>query len=197
MSLNGESSGPDLSMAKAVLGIGLVLVLFARGCDSIGQRAVAHANAKQQAARYALDDKYDDMIIQQGIRKERRALRKKQAEATGKEADDIQKDVDSLDRKEKKILEKKEKEEKQLQWGKWRGLKIAARDAADKNEVWSYWREWIFLAGSLLLMGGCLMVGFKGGGAERWVSLVMVAVVTFSLYVAGAAWVSSLTATMK
>jgi hypothetical protein len=44
----------------------------------------------------------------------------------------------------------------------------------------------------MLLMPGLLAVGFAGQGAERWMCLAILAVVTFSLFVYGAAWSSSL-----
>jgi predicted Zn finger-like uncharacterized protein len=55
-----------------------------------------------------------------------------------------------------------------------------------------YWHEWLFIIGSLILVYGLLIVGFGGDGPEKIVALAMLAIITFSIYVIGAPWVSAL-----
>jgi hypothetical protein len=37
-----------------------------------------------------------------------------------------------------------------------------------------------------------LILAFTGQGAERWIAYIMIAIITFSIYVGGAAWIESI-----
>ena len=52
----------------------------------------------------------------------------------------------------------------------------------------AYWRESVFVVGTILLAFGLFIVSWSAQGAERWISLVMLAIITFSIYVVGLAW---------
>ncbi len=123
----------ELTPPKWLLLIGLVLVIFSRGCDSIRSRGVARSSAKVARAHY--DDASDKKV---------------------------------------------------------EGLRDDARDASIDNVMWGYWTEWIFVLGSILLMIGLILVGFTGAGAERIICLVMIAIITFSIYIGGIAWIPSM-----
>jgi hypothetical protein len=62
--------------------------------------------------------------------------------------------------------------------------------------MWGYWTEWVFVLGSILLMIGLILVGFTGVGAERIICLAMIAIITFSIYIGGIAWLASVVNTM-
>ena len=64
--------------------------------------------------------------------------------------------------------------------------------ARHHNQMWGYWREMLFVLGSIVLSVGLLATGFTGEAPERWICLIMLAIVTFSLYVGGMAWISSM-----
>ena len=66
--------------------------------------------------------------------------------------------------------------------------KIAARDAAANYQMGAYWDEMFFVAGAVILAVGLLMVSSVAQGAERWVALSMIVIITFSLFVIGFAW---------
>ena len=72
-------------------------------------------------------------------------------------------------------------------------MKIRARDAEANNNMWGFWRECLFLLGTVILIIGLLVASFFGKGADRWVCLIILAIVTFSIYVGGIAWISSVT----
>ena len=55
----------------------------------------------------------------------------------------------------------------------------------------SYWHEWLFIIGSVVLALGLLTVAFTGKGPEQWISYIMIAIITFSIYVGGTAWIES------
>jgi hypothetical protein len=66
-----------------------------------------------------------------------------------------------------------------------------ARAARDANISWGYWREWLFVLGTLAFAAGLLTLGAAASGAQRWLLLAMVLILVFSVYVAGTAWLSS------
>ena len=67
--------------------------------------------------------------------------------------------------------------------GKLRELSTAARDAEATQALGSFWREGIFWLGASLFSLALLIVGFSGTGPERWMALVMLAIIVFSLFV--------------
>ncbi len=70
-------------------------------------------------------------------------------------------------------------------------LEDKARDAGYAKRIHPYWHEWLFVLGSLVLVYGLLITGFGAAGPEKIVALVMLAILTFSIYVAGAPWLSA------
>ena len=211
-----------LMLAKLLLGVGLVIVILARGCDSIGQRGVARSQAKVAAEQARFNEKWEDTFTEKGLaaadlgKKERefvKAMRAKQSEFAkvrrpkeqreqhDREMSDLRerhdREMSELRKRRDELSEEQDKEREELERGRWRGLLRARRNASVNNQLWSYWREWAFVLGSVALMAGCIWVGFAGSGAERLVCLVMVAIITFSIYIAGVAWVSSIASTMK
>ncbi len=62
-------------------------------------------------------------------------------------------------------------------------IDLSARDAILYKDAGSYWREWCFVIGTVILAVGLLTVGFTGRGAERTICLIMIAIITFSIYI--------------
>lgn len=63
-----------------------------------------------------------------------------------------------------------------------------ATSAAASYRMWSLGRELFFLFGAVLLVAGLLTNGIGGDGTEKWLCLVMLAIIVYSLFVSGAAW---------
>jgi hypothetical protein len=73
-----------------------------------------------------------------------------------------------------------------------------ARNAGASYQVWGYWYAMLFLVGSLALVLGLLGMAFSATTVvERVLSLGMIAIIVFSLYVGGMAWVSSVAGDTK
>jgi len=85
----------------------------------------------------------------------------------------------------------RDKEEERREKGEWRRLGRASSQAAANNDMSAYWREILFVIGTIILAFGLLAVSWNARGAERWVCLIILAIQAFSIYVAGAAWVWS------
>jgi hypothetical protein len=134
-------------VGKPLLFIGLVLVLFGRGCDSISMRSVGRTKAQYKLA-------YNDFM---------------------------KKNMELAPDKQEKMSENK-------------ALKQLGEDANNallNHNMSAYWYVWIFVFGTLLLMVGLLIIAFTGQGSERWVAYIIIAIVSFSIYVGGAAWLES------
>ena len=58
-------------------------------------------------------------------------------------------------------------------------------DATADNQIWGFWRELVFLLGTLALAAALLFVGHTSEGAERWMCLVGLAIILYSVYCRG------------
>ena len=153
---------------KLLLLAGLVLVLFSRGGDAIGSRGVARAKAKLTAAQAEFNDKWQRQIDATDDPAERNKLRNDMTEQM-----------------------------QELNKGQWGDLRSAAEGAATSNVIWGYWREWLFVVGTMALAIGLVTVAFSTSGPERLVCLVMIGMLTFSIYIGGVAWLASAVSTIS
>lgn len=178
---------PRLGASPLVVGrpmmlVGLLLVLVSRGCYSVGHRGVARAQQKARMARNQFDDAWDAKAI--ALQRELEALDEKKEPSP----DDVQRRSE-LRSALSDLAQEREKARELLESGEWRELSIAARDAAAEHEMHAYWYEMFFVFASLLLTAGLLVVSWNAQGAERLVCLIILAIIAFSVYVGGIAWV--------
>jgi len=184
MQIPSDAAGLARLVGIPLLMFGIVLVVFSRGLDSLGNRGVARLQAKSAAAvdqfndtwetkQLALEAQIDDLQDEDEL------------------SDSQQERLTKLTEERSELSEERNDTRNELERTDWRQLKIAARDADRNNAMWAYWREWLFVLGSLLLVVGLLAVGFYGSGPERLICLIMLAIITFSLYVGGFAWSGS------
>lgn len=164
--------------------VGLLLVLGARGCDLLARRYVARVTALATVEEQAFQQEWD---------KERRqfeadieALRTKPNKTPG---DDLRRQQyeDSL----QQLNERKRKEQEELRNGRWADLQSAAATAGKDDDAWSFWRGLVFVFGTAVLLPGLLILAFTGSPPERWMSLVILAVIVFSLFVGGTPWTAA------
>ncbi|MCK4623687.1 MAG: hypothetical protein KAV00_00110 [Phycisphaerae bacterium] len=160
-------------MGKMVLAIGLTLVLLGRGADSIGNRGVSRAKAKLRGAKGQFEDKWARKMAQ------------------------LDEGGSDYHKQSRELRDDKGKERKRLQRDEWLDLESDARNARAANDINGYWREWVFVIGSILLTLGAFAVAFRGTGAERLACLVLIGIITFSIYIGGVAWIGSIINTAK
>ncbi|MEO2022090.1 MAG: hypothetical protein ABGX05_09690, partial [Pirellulaceae bacterium] len=168
--------------------LGLVLVVLSKGCDGIGNRYVSRLNSQYELAVNQFEDIYTE---KQNQVREEVALLQQQIGDEAPTPEQREKQIDLVD-KSKEIEKQRSKAFAENQSTKWARLKIKSRDSAANNNMWGFWRECLFALGTLVLTVGLLIVGFNGQGADRWICLIMLAIVTFSIYVGGIAWISSI-----
>lgn len=170
-------------VGRPMLAIGLILVLLSRGCDSIGNRGVGRAQAIAQKVRTEFQDDWDTT--------------RTEVENAIKEIQDndepTPEDSEALTENQKKLAnlnKDQQKARQKLERDDWRQLDIDARDAAVDNRISGYWREVFFVFATVILAIGLLVVSWIAEGTERMVCLIMLAILTFSVYIGGIAWIN-------
>ncbi len=201
----GTLLGMNRTCGMIMLLLGLMMALVSRGCSTIAGRAKSRANAKYELLQNEFADKQvaNEAEVEETIAE------------LNESRDDLSKSLSNPDRadertamlkrlnelekaiaKERKELQEIQadgkKEQLKLQRGKWRDQYESARDSLLYKSTGSYWREWIFVIGTVILSVGLLTVGFTGEGSERTICLIMIAIITFSLYIGGVAWIDSI-----
>ena len=163
-------------LGQPLVAIGFVLVLLSRGCDSLGDRYVTRITAKARVTEDQFQDQWD---YEKSVLEKRRLELLQGTETSPEQREELDELKDELD----ELEEGKQAELEDLQAGRWRKLNIAARDAESNNAMWGYWREGLFWFAAFLFSAGLLIVGFTGQGPDRWLCLVMLAIVVLSLFV--------------
>ncbi len=175
----------SLWLGRPMVAVGLILVLLSKGCDTVGKRGVDRAEAFVQKAT---DQFNDDWKLQQIELQNQIDDLKGRGDLKG----DDQKKVDDLNRRLGELTAREAKERKVKESGEWRTLDVSARAGKTSYKINGYWRELFFVFASVVLSLGLLIVSWGAEGAERWVTLMMLVIITFSLFIGGAAWMAAL-----
>jgi hypothetical protein len=187
-------------VGKPLLFFGLLFVVLGRGCDATSLRSVARSDAQYSQAKVAfrLDWSSKLSAVQQKIDKKKREIAdhldttEKRDEDFNKRLNELQKDKRSLDKELNKLQQDQSSAQSEKENGAWKPLREAAMKAATNHRMTIYWYEWLFIFGTVVLVLGVLTLAFTGQGPERWVAYIMIAIITFSIYVGGAAWIGSI-----
>jgi hypothetical protein len=161
--------------------VGFLLVLLARGCDSLGDRYVARLAAKSEVAEAQFQDAWQD---ERAVLERRREMLLDKVQPTAEDEQAVaalNKELEELDAEQQTEMES-------LRSGRWRRLAGDARDARANHAMWSFWRAGVFWFGAFLFSSGLMIVGFTGAGPERWLCLAMLTAIVFSLFVGRPGW---------
>ncbi len=189
----------------ACLLVGLILVLMARGCDALANRSAAAYNAEYELAQNEFSQEWDykraDLQNRiDNLQENIDDLNKKMTEAETPSAregfrqdiDDYRKDMADEREKLDELGQDEQKARREQERGPWRTLRGNAKNATANNTLGRFWRELLFVFGTVVLSIGLLTVGFTGEPHERRICLIMIAIITFSIYIGGIAWLDSL-----
>jgi hypothetical protein len=167
--------------------VGLVLVILARGCDSIGNRNVARRQAQVKLATADFNQKWDakDRDISRKI-DALRASEKPDPELMNKYVE-----------QQTKLATQRAEERHRLEQDDWQDLRFDADNAAARNVTNAYWREWFFLFGAVILAVGLVVMSLTSPGPERWIAMVMLAIIVFSIFVIGSPWLTSISNALR
>lgn len=177
----------------ALLLIGLVFVLLARGCDSLANRSTFAKSARYRLELSEFNDEWEDKRseLEEKIEK----LQKERAEIVDvTESEEIQKRLRDAQEELSEHNEDHQQARRNKERGEWKSLKRASENAMNNNILGQFWRELLFVVGTVILSVGLLTVGFTGEPHERKICLIMITIITFSIYVGGIAWFETLIA---
>jgi hypothetical protein len=168
---------------RPMLAAGLVLVLLARGCDLLAKRGVDSITAQARVAQAQFDDPWTKQVTETESRIAALEEKENPTPADTKEIQDARTSLRDVEKARQKAL-------RNFHATTLREVTVAARDAESAYLIGAYWREMLFVFGAIVLALGLLMVSWVAEGAERWVSLTMLAIITVSLFLGSAVWVS-------
>jgi hypothetical protein len=158
--------------------VGLLLALLSKGCEAINLHSATRASTVAQTAveQFEEDVQAKKMALQNDARTASGRDDAKPDER--KRAEELRKEITEYD-----ALAAKDRRSKEA--GEWHELKSAARNAKRTFAVNSYWHELFFVFAAVVLVAGLLIVSWCADGAERWIGLVMLAVVTYGVFLGG------------
>lgn len=170
------------SIGYPCLIIGFLLVISGKGCDSLGSRWVKGTMVAADLAKNQFEATY--------AAKEN-AFQTQITDLNNSDSPNLDR-IKTLNGKISDLNKERNEKRRELQASTWSTLNSNASMAMDRYYSWGFTRELIFVFGSMVLSVGLLVVGINGEGSEKWVCLIMLAIITFSIYVGGFAWSASL-----
>jgi hypothetical protein len=137
---------------------------------ALTQAAVEQFDDDAQAKKTALQNEIKSGASRDEVRPDER-----------RKMDELRKQIAELDASQAKERNGKEA-------GEWHELRTTARNAKRTFAVNSYWHELFFIFAAVVLVLGLLIQSWCAEGAERWVGIVMLAIIVFGLFVGGSGW---------
>lgn len=174
---------------QPLLLIGVLMVLMGKGCDGLSMRYVQRLQALESKQMADFDNKWE------------RRMNNKQAdiEALEDEEDRTAPQTERLSEFREELIEladERDEARDKLVRGDWFDTQAAAQTAMANHRAWGIAREALFIFGTMLLTVALLIAGFSETGPARWVCLIILAIIIFSIYVGGASWISSITGSL-
>ena len=171
-------------IGRPLVAVGLLLALLSKGCDAINLHSATRASAVAQTTVEQFDD--DVQAKKLALQNDLRIVSgRDDAKADDrKRADELRKEIASYEAQSAKDRRSKEA-------GEWHELKTAARSAKRTFAVNSYWHELFFVFAAVVLVSGLLIQSWSAArGRAAGSDSVMLAIVTYSLFVGGLSWPS-------
>ncbi len=174
---------------RCMLVTGLLLVFFAKGCDSVGERGVERAGAKRDYYQNQFSDDWDQQEIAaakkiKGIEEDIEA-EEEEDEVDEKKVEGLEEDLEESQDAQKDLAKKRAKAEEEYEMDDGLDLDNAARDARNIRAMDAWWSGMLFVIGSLVLVFGLIVVSSTGSDQERKICLLMLVIIVFSIYVGG------------
>ncbi len=165
-------------IGRPLVAVGLLLALLSKGCDAINLRNATRASVVAQTTVEQFDE--DVQAKKLALQNDARSLGARDEAKTDdrKRAEELRKELAEYETQTTKDRRSKEA-------GEWHELRTAVHSAKRTFAVNSYWHELFFVFAAVVLVSGLLIVSWCADGAERWIGLVMLAIVTYGLFVGG------------
>lgn len=157
--------------------VGLLLTLFARGCDSVADKNVQRMAAIAAVVEAEWDADYDQELVKR--KQEIAAL-----ESRGGKRAELAELNDSLD----EFKQQQQDLRAELRADEWKQMSDAAQLAAHRYAIHSYWRQWLLFLGTAVLTFSLGAVAISDRTPDRWVAMMMLGIVLWSLLIGGEGW---------
>lgn len=182
--LNTGLFGLGRMTGLACLLVGLIFVLLAKGCDSLSAHSAAISQAKYTLAQNEFNAEWEDSRAKwmETIEDKQKELDKAE---TPTESEKIREDIADAQKKLDEVNEDEQRARRSKERGEWKELKRDSENAQHNRTLSQFRWELLFVLGSLVLVVGLLIVGFAGEKHERLVCLVLIAIITISIYMGG------------
>lgn len=165
------------------------MIVGARGCSQTSILNLGRLEAKSTAISTEFRNEWDTK--QQVIADQIADLREELSEEDDVERmTDIRDQIDDFSEKLDTLSEERAKAEKKLEREELRDIRRSVSNARNNIASWSFWLEIPFVLGTLVLIYGLLAVGLRGSPHERVPCLVILAIITFSIFIGGTAWIT-------
>jgi hypothetical protein len=158
--------------------LGFLWVIAAKGCDAVGNRQVARAQARSSQATADFNHDYESRKLRLETQRDEISDKPTLTDNDRERLNGIDEDLAELD-------EETESDRRRLTRTTWRDLQHSADTAQANQQMWSYWHAIGFVIGSIVLTVGLIVTGITGDIALRWLSLAMLAIIAFSLFIGG------------
>lgn len=169
------------TICRIVLAVGLLLALFSRGCDSLGDRNVARRKAITESGRRQFQNDWDHKRLELQVEQQRLQANPGRSNIENKRLQELATAIGKLD------IDRAE-QERTLELGQWLENEQAETQAAADDWIWGYWRQATLLFATALLVCSLLGVAYSSDGPERWISFVLLVVIFYSLYASDSVW---------
>ena len=156
---------------------GFLVVLLTKGCETLNAEYVKGLQAKAEAQEQRFDDHWQATQID---------LQNRHDELLN--SPDDEEELQKISRELSSLPKRQQEEREKLLRNEWRELNSASRDAIVDFHLWSFWRQLIFILGTVVLCIGLLTIGLSGQGAQQWFCLAVLAIILSSLFISGGAW---------
>ena len=187
----GDLSGNLLhqNAGTACLLVGFLMIVGSRGCSQTTILNLGRLEAKATAISTDFRNEWDTK--QQLVADQIADLREELSEEDDVERmKDIRDQIDDFNEKLEKLSEDRAEAQKKLEREELRDLRRSVSSARNNIASWSFWLEIPFVLGTLVLVYGLLAVGLRGSPHERIPCLVILAIITFSIFIGGSAWLT-------
>lgn len=174
-----------------LFGIGAATLMGVRGCGALQKRAGTASFAKYRLAQAEFQQKWDEekADLQRKLRDYDDPIDQKPAanndwQERNRRRAEINKDLEKVRKDEREAREDKER-------GDWKDLKRNSQADALAALRWGYLRQWILIPGVAVLAIGLVLLAIFGNRQETWLSLMILGVLVYSLFVGGELWADS------
>ena len=170
----------DKNLAFILLLVGLLTIVFSRGCDGIANRSIDKAKAASSLAKSDFETKWDKKEF--AIDAEYAIDTTVTVKADSPEAKANQAKRENKAKALTEMQKAMSKERKELR-DDWYDVGVAAATASEKSKTGFYWRAWLFLIGALILILGLVSLAFKGDKTEKLFSWIIIAITSYAFFI--------------